>query len=118
MKALRISTFVAAALAFYSAAFAQCGVTKLKVEKAIPLHSELRQSENAQVARDLRTLREAAVILEAKKHTTECRRLVAVVRGLVANPDRAVETSGDTDEGKAEILYETRRRKTAANSAQ
>ena len=118
MKALRISTFVAAVFAFYGPAFAQCDVTKLKVEKAVPPHSGLRQSENAQVARDLRTLREAAVILDAKKHTTECRRLVAVVRGLVANPDRTVETSGDTDEGKAEILYETRRRKTAANSAQ
>ena len=118
MKALRISTFVAAAFAFYGPAFAHCDVTKLKVEKAVPPQSELRQSENAQVARDLRTLREAAVILDAKKHTTECRRLVAVVRGLVANPDRAVETSGDTDEDKAEILYETRRRKTAANSAQ
>ena len=117
MKALRISTFVAAALAFYSPAFAQCDVTKLKVEKAMPPQSELRQSENAQVARDLRTLREAAVILDAKKHTTECRRLVAVVRGMVANPERAVETSGDTDEDKAEILYENRRRKTAANSS-
>jgi hypothetical protein len=118
MKALRVSIFVAATLALFSPALAQCDVTKLKVEKAIPPHSELRQSENAQVARDLRTLREAAVILDAKKHTAECRRLVAVVRGLVANADRAVETSGDTDEDKAEILYETRRRKTAANSAQ
>ena len=118
MKALRISTFVAAALAFYNPAFAQCDVTKLNVEKAMPPQSELRQSENAQVARDLRTLREAAVILDAKKHTTECRRLIAVVRGMVANPDHAVETSGDTDEDKAEVIYETRRRKTAANSSQ
>ena len=118
MKALRISTFVAAALAFYGPAFARCDVTKLKVEKAMPPQSELRQSENAQVARDLRTLREAAVTLDAKKHTTECRRLVAVVRGMVANPDRAVETSGDTDEDKAELLYETPRRKSAANSSQ
>ncbi len=77
-------------------------------------HSELRQSANAQVVRDLRTLREAAIILDAKKHTAECRRLVAVVRDLVTNQDRAVATSGDTDEDKAEILYETRRRKTAS----
>jgi hypothetical protein len=118
MKALRVITFVAGTLALYSPALADCGVTKLKLDKAIPPHSELRTPENAQVARDLRTLREAAVILDAKKHTTECRRLVAVVRGLVANPDRAVETSGDTDEDKAEVLYETPRRKTAANSSQ
>ena len=117
MKALRVITFVAGTLALYSPALADCGVTKLKLDKAILPHSELRTTENAQVARDLRTLREAAVILDAKKHTTECRRLVAVVRGLVANPDRAVETSGDTDEDKAEVIYETRR-KTAANSSQ
>src|ERR671912_382616 len=118
MKALRVVTFVAVTFALYNPASASCPVTELKLEKAIPPHSELRQSANRQVVRDLRTLREAAIILDAKKHTTECRRLVAVVRGLVANPDRAVETSGDTDEGKAEILYDTRRRKTAANSAQ
>ncbi len=118
MKALRVVTFVVGTFVLYSPALARCGVTELKLDKAIPPHSELRQSENAQVARDVRTLREAAVILDAKKHTTECQRLVAVVRGLVANPDRAVEKSGDTDEDKAEILYETRRRKTAANSAQ
>ena len=39
----------------------------------------------------LRTLREAAIILDAKKHTAECRRLVAVVRDLVANQDRAIK---------------------------
>jgi len=38
----------------------------------------------------------------------------------VADPKRAIETSGDTDEDKAEVLGETRREKTAAlkNSAQ
>ena len=117
MKALRIITLAVSALALHNPALADCGVTQLKLERAIPPRSELRQTENAQVARDLRTLREAAVILDAKKHTTECRRLVAVVRDLVANQDRAVQTSGDTDEDKAEILYETRHRKTAANSA-
>jgi len=38
----------------------------------------------------------------------------------VADPKRAIETSGDTDENKAKALDETRREKTAAlkNSAQ
>ena len=117
MKALRVVTVVAATFALYNPASASCRV-KLRLEKAIPPHSELRQSANRQVVRDLRTLREAAIILDAKKHTAECRRLVAVVRDLVANQDRAIKTSGDTDEDKAEILYETSRRKTASNSAQ
>ncbi len=114
MKALRVITLVASTLALWSPALANCGVTELKLDKAIPPHSELRQSANAQVVRDLRTLREAAIILDAKKHTAECRRLVAVVRDLVTNQDRAVASSGDTDEDKAEILYKTSRRKTAS----
>ena len=118
MKALRVATFVAATFALYSPALANCRVTELKLEKAIPPHSELRQGANRQIVRDLRTLREAAIILDAKKHTAECRRLVAVVRDLLAHQDRAIKTSGDTDEDKAEILYETSRRKTASNSAQ
>ena len=70
--------------------------------------------------RDLRTLREAALILDANKHTAECQRLVTVVRELVADPKRAIETSSDTDEDKAEVLDKTRRRKTASlkNAAQ
>ena len=91
MKALRVVTFVAATFALYNPASASCRVTELKLEKAIPPHSELRQSANRQVVRDLRTLREAAIILDAKKHTAECRRLVAVVRDLVAKQDRAIK---------------------------
>ena len=69
---------------------------------------------NAQVVRDLRTLREAALILDANKHTSECQRLVTVVRELVADPKRAIETSSDTDEDKAEVLDKMRRPNTAA----
>ena len=56
----------------------------------------------------------------ANRHTAECQRLVAVVRELVADPARAIETSGDTDEDKAEVLDAMRRRTTAVlkNSAQ
>ncbi len=64
--------------------------------------------------------REAALILDSNKHTAECERLVAVVRELVADPARAIKTSSDTDEDKAEALDGMRRRKTAAlkNSAE
>ena len=74
----------------------------------------------SQVVRDLRTLREAALILDGNKHTAECQRLVTVVRELVADPKRTIETSSDTDEDKAEALDKTRRPKTAAlkNAAQ
>jgi hypothetical protein len=120
MKALPVLTLIAGNLAFCNPALAHCRVTDLNLEQAISRKNELRQSANAQVVRDLRTLREAAIILDANKHPAECRRLVAVVRALVADPKRAIETSSDTDEDKAEVLDKTRREETAAlkNSAQ
>src|SRR4051794_2870179 len=98
MKALPVLSVDAGTLAFCSPALAHCGVTELKLEQAISRKVELRQSANAQVVRDLRTLREAALILDANKHTAECQRLVTVVRELVADPKRTIETSSDTDE--------------------
>ena len=120
MKALPVLSVVAGIFVLCSPALAHCRVTDIKLEQAISQDSKLRQSANAQVVRDLRTLREAALILDANKHTAECQRLVTVVRELVADPARTIETSSDTDEGKAEALDETRRRKTASlkNSAQ
>src|SRR3954452_10526016 len=114
MKALPVLSLIAGAFAFCSPALAHCRVTDLKLEQAISRKNELRQSTNAQVVRDLRTLRAAALILDANKHTAECQRVVAAVRELVAAPKRAIETSSDTDEDKAEALDKTRRPKTAA----
>jgi hypothetical protein len=120
MKALSVLSVVAGTFVFCSPVLAHCGVTDLKLEQAISRKVELRQSANAQVVRDLHTLREAALILDANKHTAECQRLVAVVRELVADPARTIEISSDTDEDKAEVLDKTHRPKTAAlkNSAQ
>jgi ABC-type uncharacterized transport system YnjBCD permease subunit len=98
MKALPVLSAVAGTLASCSPVLAHCRVTDLKLEQAISQDSKLRQSANAQVVRDLRTLREAALILDANKHTAECQRLVTVVRELVADPTRTIETSSDTDE--------------------
>ena len=114
MKALPVLSVVAGTFVFCNSALAHCGVADLKLEQAISQDSTLRQSANAQVLRDLRTLREAALILDANKHTSECQRLVTVVRELVADPKRAIETSSDTDEDKAEVLDKMRRPNTAA----
>src|SRR3954470_20612085 len=108
MKALPVLSFITFTLALYSPALTHCGVADLKLEQAISQDSKLRQSANAQVVRDLRTLREAALILDANKHTAECQRLVTVVRELVADPARTIESSSYTDEDKAEALDETR----------
>ena len=90
MRALSVLSLIAGIFAFCSPALAHCRVTDLNLDQAISRQNELRQSANAQVMRDLRTLREAALILEANRHTAECQRLVAVVRELAADPARAI----------------------------
>ena len=100
MKALPALSVVAGTLAFCSPVLAHCRVTDLNLEQAISQDSQLRQSANVQVVRDLRTLREAALILDANKHTAECQRLVAVVRELVADPKRAIESAPQAQERK------------------
>ena len=85
-----------------------CDVKSLKLEELIATKKEFRESANAQTVHDLRTLRDAAVILEARKFPAECERLIAIVKSLAGDPDRAIEQSGDTDEEKAEAIEETR----------
>src|SRR3954447_8744459 len=68
MRALSVLSLIAGTLAFCSPALAHCRVTDLNLDQAISRQNELRQSANAQVVRDLRTLREAALILEANRH--------------------------------------------------
>ncbi|KQP06892.1 hypothetical protein [Methylobacterium sp. Leaf93] len=90
---------------------AACDVKGAKLEEAIAGKSELRETANKQAVRDLRTLRDAAIILETYKYEGECDRLVAIIKALATNPERAIEQSGDTDEEKAEDLMEARQPK-------
>lgn len=87
---------------------AECDVKSAALEEAIAAKGELREAANAQTVRDLRTLRDAAIVLDAYKHEPECERLMAIVKGLVANPDKAIEQGGDTDEDKAESVVRAR----------
>ena len=85
-----------------------CAVEDAGLEPAIAARKELREDKNAQVVRDLRTLRDAAIVLESYGFAEDCRRLVALVKDLVANPDGTIKRSGDTDEDKAEEVQESR----------
>ena len=85
MTAVPVLLLRAGGLAFSSPVLAHCCVTDLKLEQAIARKSERRQSANAQIVRNLRTLREVAIILGSNQHTAECQRIVAVVRDLVAD---------------------------------
>jgi hypothetical protein len=100
------------ALVVAGPAFAACPVADAKVETAIATKPAFRAGANAQVVRDLRTLRDAAVVLAAYEHESACKRVVAVLTTLTANPELALE-AGDTDEGKAEEVEKARKPKLA-----
>ncbi|NEU12295.1 photosystem reaction center subunit H [Methylobacterium sp. BTF04] len=106
-----------ALLAFTAGASAACDVKAAKLEEAIAAKSELRETANKQTVRDLRTLRDAAIVLETYKYGTECERIVEIVKALAANPEKTIERGGDTDEDKAEDLLEAREPKAAPGTA-
>ena len=95
---------------------AACDVKGAQIEEAIAKKSELREDANAQLVRDLRTLRDAAIVLESYKFPGECEVLLGIVRSLLANPSKTIEQSGDTDEEKAEDLNEARQPKAAGGT--
>jgi hypothetical protein len=90
-------------------AFADCPVVDAaRTEKALAAKPEFREGANAQVVRDLRTLRDAAVVLDAYEQDGACKRVVAVLNTLASRPERTLE-AGDTDEGKAEEVAKARK---------
>ena len=108
---MRITLIVLASVCAHAvsgSALANCAVGDAATEKAIASKPEFREGANAQVVRDLRTLRDAAVVLDAYEQDGACKRVVAVLRTLAANPERVLQT-GDTDEGRAEQVEKARK---------
>ncbi len=99
------------------AAFAACDVQGAKIEEQIAAKAELQKDANAQTVRDLRTLRDAAIVLETYKYPGECEVLLGIARTMLADPGRTIEQGGDTDEDKAETLVEARKPKGGAEKA-
>ena len=97
-----------ALLTVCTGAASACDVKAAKLEEAIAAKSQLREAANKQTVRDLRTLRDAAIVLETYQFGSECERLVEIVKTLAANPAKTIERGGDTDEDKAEEVLETR----------
>ena len=112
MRATPILLAALGALVLADPALAACPVDNAKVEKAIATKPELRGGAGAQVARDLRLLRDAAVVLDAYDHHGACKQIVAVLNTLATHPERALE-AGNTDEGKAEQIERARKPKAA-----
>jgi hypothetical protein len=108
MRLVLTLPLILAALAVGGTAEAACDVKGAKLEEAIAQKSELRETANKQTVRDLRTLRDAAIVLDTYKYGPECERLIEIVKALAANPEKTIEQGGDTDEDKAESLEEAR----------
>ena len=108
MRATHIVVASVCALIVSGPALANCPVNDATTEKVIASQPEFREGANAQVVRDLRTLRDAAVVLDAYEQDGACKRVVAVLKTLASNPERALE-AGDTDEGKAEQVEKARK---------
>ncbi|GJE37049.1 photosystem reaction center subunit H [Methylobacterium persicinum] len=98
-------------------ALAACDVQGAKIEEQIAAKPELQKDANAQTVRDLRTLRDAAIVLETYKYPGECEVLLGIARSLLSDPVKTIEQGGDTDEDKAETLVEARKPKAPAEKA-
>ncbi len=91
----------------------RCRIGAAKLEQTIAKKPELREGANAQTVRDLRTLQEAAIVLQSYKRESECAQVIAALKTLAADPERAI-ASGDTDESKAEALDRVKAPKAAS----
>lgn len=100
-----------------SPAQAACDVKGARIEETIARKGELREAANKQTVRDLRTLRDAAIVLETYSYVTECERVLEIVKTLAADPERTI-AQGDSDEEKAEGLEEARKPKPLAAPAE
>ena len=83
---LRIHLLALAAVLVASEAAAQCNISDAKLEEAILLKPELRDQSNRQIVSDLRTLRDAALILWSYDRQDDCSRILANIRELLASP--------------------------------
>jgi hypothetical protein len=79
---------------------AECQIADAKLEEAILHQANLRGSANRQSVRDLRRLRDAALVLQSYGRDGDCERLLGNIRELISGP--AMTTLGDSDEDNAE----------------
>jgi hypothetical protein len=79
-----------------TAARADCQIADAKLEEAILKNPQLRGPANRQAVRDLRSLRDAAFTLRSYGRHSDCERLLANIRELIAGP--SMGRLGDNDE--------------------
>jgi len=97
-------------------AVADCQIADAKLEEAILQRPELRGVANRQTVRDLRSLRDAAIILASYGRDDDCERLLSNIRELLAGPP--LDTLGGNDEEKADKQINAREPKVHRGAVQ
>lgn len=100
---MRVRTLIAIVLFMtlsVANAFAECEIADAKLEEAVLNNPHLRGAVNAQAVRDLRRLRDAALILRSYGRHEDCERLLGNIRELISGP--SMGSLGDNDEDEAE----------------
>jgi sporulation protein YlmC with PRC-barrel domain len=83
-----------------TAASAECQIADAQLEEAILKSPNLRGRANRQAVRDLRSLRDAALILRSYGRHDDCERVLGNIRELLAGPPMG--SLGDSDEDEAD----------------
>jgi hypothetical protein len=96
-------------------AIADCQIADAKLEEAIMQKPELRDPNNRQAVRDLRSLRDAAVTLWSYGRHDDCERLLANISELVSGP--SMGSLGGNDEEEADKQLSAREPKTQRGTA-
>jgi hypothetical protein len=86
-----------------TAASATCNISDANLEQAIQTKPELRAPANRQMVRDLRVLRDAALIMWSYGRHDDCERLLSNIRELVEAP--SMGEMGNTDEDEADQQF-------------
>ncbi|MEO9340315.1 PRC-barrel domain-containing protein [Mesorhizobium sp. SB112] len=104
MKLITIAASVAlASLLGVCPAFAVCNISDAKLEEAVLKSPELRDPQNRQLVRDLRTLRDAAFLLWSYGLHDDCERVLANIRELIASPSMGQLGGNDEDEADQQL---------------
>jgi hypothetical protein len=99
MKSVAVFLALALANVWITPGLADCQIADAKLEEAILQKPSLRGQAHRREVKDLRSLRDAALILRTYGRHEDCKRLLANIRELIAGPPMG--DLGDNDEEEA-----------------
>jgi hypothetical protein len=88
-------------------AIADCNISDAQLEEAVLKSPELRNPENRYLVRDLRTLRDAAILLWSYGLHEDCERVLGNIRQLIAAPAMGQLGNNDEDDADTQLAART-----------